>query len=74
MAIQHLLKENVIFYLLYFVRFFADFIATVYALLLWPDQKGKIPPIRDELLLKPVAELVEDIKNQKVNSMFKNSI
>ena len=62
----NLFKDNAISYFYYLIRFFADFVATVYAILLWPDKKNKIPPIRDELLLKPVTELVEDIKNGKV--------
>ena len=56
-------KDNVIFYFLFLVRAFADFLAVIYAMLLWPDKKNKIPPIRDELLLKSVTELVDDMKN-----------
>lgn len=62
----NILKDNVIFYFLFFLRFFADFVATVYAMLLWPDQRNKLPPIRDDLLMKPVSELVEDIKSRKL--------
>lgn len=62
-----ILQDNIIFYFLCLVRTIADFLATVYAAILWPDQKNKIPPIRDELLLKPVTELVDDIKNGRVN-------
>lgn len=59
-------KDNIIFYFLFLVRALADALAVIYAMLLWPDRKNKIPPIRDELLLKPVTELVDDIKNGRV--------
>ena len=59
-------KDNIIFYFLFLVRALADFLAVVYAMLLWPDKKNKLPPIRDELLLKPVTELVDEIKSGKV--------
>lgn len=70
-------KDNVIFYFLFLVRAFADFLAVIYAMLLWPDKKNKIPPIRDELLLKSVTELVDDMKNGRVgcfSSSLVNSV
>lgn len=50
-----------------FFRILLDSLAALYAWLVHPDQKRKIPPIINPILLKPAVELADNIRNGKVN-------
>lgn len=56
------------YWILRIVRWLLDLWCDVYAGLKFPDQKGRIPPFTERLLLKPAHELADLIRTGKVTS------